>query len=168
MGRSVRAKDGVRGVALPNGVVLRAGQSTVLADAQFAGLSAPVLALLDDLGSAADPASGAGSPSWLRSFAAAPDLMFSGPITRDPTTDAPTSAAVVWPDDVGGTYTALALSTAFPGAVDSYEVTYAASGPEAYSSFYQANYGGARTVTQPAVTRDASGAVTNRPTMVVT
>ncbi|MCE3275795.1 MAG: hypothetical protein K0R13_1650 [Propionibacteriaceae bacterium] len=38
---------------------------------------------------------------------------------------AATSATVVWPDGTGGTYTATTVSTAFPGAVDAFTVTYA-------------------------------------------
>ena len=79
-----------------------------------------------------------------------PDGIISGSITRD-ANDAVTSADVVWPDGTSGTFTATAVSVMFPGAVDAYAVT----------------YGGIRTYTQPLLTRNATGAVTNRPAMVV-
>ena len=65
---------------------------------------------------------------------------------------AATSAGVVWPDGATGTYTGTA-STAVAGAVDSYTVTWVGSTT--------------KTVTQPTVTRNASGAVTTRPAMTV-
>jgi hypothetical protein len=61
---------------------------------------------------------------------------------------------VIWPDGATGAYTATTVSTAFPGAVDAYTVTYVGSTT--------------KTVTQPAVTRDSTtGAVTTRPAMTV-
>ncbi len=82
-----------------------------------------------------------------------PDLIASGAITRD-VNGAATSAAVVWPDGQPGTYTALVLSTAFLGAVDSYQITYGSPVT--------------RTYTQPTVTRNASGAPVTVPSIVVT
>jgi hypothetical protein len=95
-----------------------------------------------------------GSDAWLKVHAGGDlDALLVGAITRD-SNAAATSAGVVWPDGTTGTYTATTVSTAFPGAVDAYTVTYA--GPTT------------RTVTQPAVTRDGTtGAVTNRPSMMV-
>lgn len=87
---------------------------------------------------------------WLKLHASNLDALIVGPITRD-SNGAATSASVRWPNGKTGTYTATTVSTAFPGAVDAYTVTY-----------------GSRTVTQPAVTRDANGAIVNRPEMVVT
>jgi hypothetical protein len=84
--------------------------------------------------------------------AANPDLLVTGVITRD-ANEAATSAAVTWPDGAPGTYTATTLSTAFPGAVDAYTITYGSPVEKTY--------------TQPAVTRDSSGAVTNRPAITV-
>lgn len=81
-----------------------------------------------------------------------PDLIIVGAITRN-SNGAATSAAVVWPDGTPGTYTADTLSSAFPGAVDSYHVTY---GSPVTMTF-----------TQPAVTRDSTGAVTALPAIVV-
>lgn len=65
-----------------------------------------------------------------------------------------TSASIVWPDGVTGTYTATTLSTAFPGATDAWSATYLGSAT--------------LTVTQPAVTRDSStGAVTAQPAITI-
>lgn len=84
-------------------------------------------------------------------FVADPSLMWSGTVTRD-SNGAPTSAAVKWPDGVTGTYSGTA-STSFPGAVDSYTVTRTGAPVVTY--------------TQPAVTRDPSGNITNRPAITV-
>ncbi|MFZ1249878.1 MAG: hypothetical protein WAR37_00285 [Candidatus Microsaccharimonas sp.] len=81
-----------------------------------------------------------------------PELLIVGNINRD-TNQAITSADVVWPDGKPGTFTALVLSNSFPGAIDSYKVTYGSPT--------------AKTFTQPAITRNANGAVTNIPQMVV-
>lgn len=80
-----------------------------------------------------------------------PDLIIVGTVTRD-SNGAATSAPVAWPDGSPGTYTALVLSSAFPGAVDSYSITYGSPVTKTY--------------TQPTVTRDASGAVTQLPAIV--
>lgn len=87
------------------------------------------------------------------SLAMDPDLIIVGAITRD-INGAATSAPLVWPDGSVGTYTADTVSVLFPGAVDAYHVTYGSPVT--------------RTYTQPAVTRNASGAVTTRPALVVT
>jgi hypothetical protein len=81
------------------------------------------------------------------------DALIVGTITRDGN-GAATSAAVVWPDGATGVYTATTVSSAFPGAVDAYTVTYVREGVT-------------QTATQAAVTRDASGAVTARPAITV-
>ena len=73
-----------------------------------------------------------------------PEEMFTGVITRD-ANNAPTDASVEWPDGVTGIYEGTPSGT-FPGAIDSYTITY-----------------GELTYTQPAVTRNAAGAITNRP-----
>jgi len=99
-----------------------------------------------------------GLPAQLRStdpvnytaLARTPDVLITGTVTRN-SAGAVTSAPVTWPDGVTGTYTADTLSTLFPGAVDAYHVTH-----------------GSATYTQPAVTRDATGAVTAAPQIVVT
>ena len=74
-------------------------------------------------------------------------------ITRD-ANGAATAGTVVWPDGTAGVYTADTLSTAFPGAVDAYHITYVG--------------GTTKTVTQPAVTRNSVGAVTAQPNLTVT
>jgi hypothetical protein len=74
--------------------------------------------------------------------------------TRD-ANEAITTASVVWPDGSTGTFTTDTASTAFPGAIDAYHVTYIpASGPT-------------KTIAQTAVTRDGAGAVTAQPGLVV-
>ena len=60
---------------------------------------------------------------------------------------------MVWPDGTAGTYTATTVSTDFPGAVDAYTIT--------YGSPVTATY------TQPAVTRDSAGNITNQPAITV-
>lgn len=92
-----------------------------------------------------------GSAAWLA--AAVPALAFTT-VTRN-SAGAATSATATWPDGTTGTWTADVLSAAFAGAVDAYHVTYGVT------------YG-ARTVTQPQVTRDSSGAVTVQPALTVT
>lgn len=83
-----------------------------------------------------------------------PDLLIAGTITRD-ANGAATTAPVVWPDGRPGQYTATTVSTAFPGAVDAYTITY--DGVDADFTY-----------TQPAVTRDSTtGAVTARPAVTV-
>lgn len=81
-----------------------------------------------------------------------PAQLFTGTVTNN-ADGAPTSAAVVWPDGATGTYSGTA-STTFPGAVDAYTVTRTGTP--------------VLTFTQPAVTRDANGYVTNRPAITVT
>lgn len=79
-----------------------------------------------------------------------PEDLWTGPLTY--TNGAVTSAAVLWSDGTTGTYTGTP-STTFPGAIDSYTITY---GNPAI-----------RTYTQPAVTRDAAGNITNQPAIVL-
>jgi len=78
-----------------------------------------------------------------------PELIITGSITRN-SSNVVTSAAVVWPDGVTGTYTSLSFDAA-TGAVNSYQITK-----------------GSATYTQPTLTRNSAGAVTNRPAIVVT
>lgn len=91
--------------------------------------------------------------AYYQILAGNPDLLIAGAITRD-ANGAATAAPVVWPDGRPGTYAATTVSTAFPGAVDAYTITYDGTGADL-------------TYTQPAVTRDASGAVTARPAITV-
>ena len=72
-----------------------------------------------------------------------PSQLFVGAVTL--TDGAPTAAAIVWPDGVVGAYTGTPSAT-FPGSIDAYTLTH-----------------GATTYTQPAVTRDANGDITNQP-----
>lgn len=81
-----------------------------------------------------------------------PDMLIAGAISRD-ANGAATAAPVVWPDGTAGLYTATTVSTAFPGAVDAYTITYGSPAT--------------KTLTQPAVTRDGSGAVIQRPALTV-
>lgn len=90
--------------------------------------------------------------AMLLQFAANPSMLFSGAVTVN-TDGAPVSASVKWPNGVVGVYSGTA-STAFPGAVDAYTITYAGT-PTV-------------TVTQPAVTRNAAGNVTNSPALTIT
>lgn len=88
---------------------------------------------------------------WLKLYGAEPDALVVGVITRDGD-GAALAAGIEWPDGTAGTYTADAVSSSFPGAVDAYHLTYST-----------------QVVTQPAVTRDpATGAITDRPALEVT
>ncbi|MFI7169530.1 hypothetical protein [Rhodococcoides fascians] len=80
-----------------------------------------------------------------------PDALIAGAITRN-SDGAATSAPVVWPDGTAGTYTGTPSST-FPGAIDSYAITYGSPATKTY--------------TQPAVARNAAGAPTAVPAIVV-
>ena len=80
-----------------------------------------------------------------------PALLFTGAITRDGA-GAALSASVTWPDGSPGIYSGTA-SEAFPGAIDAYTITRTGTPT--------------RTYTQPAVTRDTSGNITNRPALTV-
>lgn len=101
------------------------------------------------------PSSVASKSETRKALAANLDAIVTGSVTRD-SNGAATSAGVVWPDGGTGTYTATTVSTAFPGAVDAYTVTYIPPGG-----------GTTVTYTQPAVTRDSTGAVTDRPAITV-
>jgi len=85
-------------------------------------------------------------------LARTPDSLITGTVTRD-ANGAATSAPVVWPDGAPGTYTALIVSTTFPGAVDSYKITYGSPATKTY--------------TQPTVTRDTNGAAITVPAITV-
>lgn len=90
-----------------------------------------------------------GSNEWLRQFAN-PDQpgRLVGALTRD-SNNIVTGAGVVWPDGITGTFAA----TATANGVSTWTMTY--------------NGSPTRTVTQPAVTRDSSGAVTSVPALTV-
>lgn len=79
-------------------------------------------------------------------LARTPEVLFSGAITYN--AGAPTSATILWPDGTTGAYTGTPSPT-FPGSIDSYALMH-----------------GTTTYTQPAVTRDADGNITNQPPIV--
>lgn len=81
-----------------------------------------------------------------------PDEIAVGTITRS-ANGAATGFGVVWDDGATGVF-AGTESTTTPGAIDSYTVTHVLGGVTI-------------TYTQPALTRDANGAVTARPAMTV-
>jgi len=87
----------------------------------------------------------------LLQLAADPSLLFSGAITRDGD-GAPVSAVVTWPDGVSGIYSGTASLT-WPGAISAYTITRSGTPTKTY--------------TQPAVTRDTNGNITNRPAITV-
>lgn len=95
---------------------------------------------------------------WLAFNSGSPSDMFVGAITYN-AGGAATSANIIWPDGGTGTYTGTASAT-YPSSIDSYVLTYAApaTGPWAGTN---------KTITQPAVTRDASGNVTTRPARTI-
>lgn len=114
-------------------------------------IAVPVPGLPGPVGPTGPPGSGGGDVTSLNTVIARdPSLIWVGPITRD-SNGAATSAAVVWPDGTTGTYTALVLSTTFPGVVDSWQITH-----------------GTVTYTQPTVTRDATGLIIVQPAIVET
>jgi len=80
-------------------------------------------------------------------LARTPDVLFVGAVTL--TDGAPTSAPVLWPDGTAGVYTGTPSAT-FPGSIDAYTITH-----------------GTTTYTQPAVTRDTAGNITNQPAITV-
>jgi hypothetical protein len=98
-----------------------------------------------------DPAP-APDPSWAAAMnlqlARTPEAIISGTISRD-SGGAPLSAPVTWPDGLAGVFTGTPSPT-FAGALDAYTITH-----------------GTTTYTQPAVTRNASGAITDQPAITV-
>jgi len=79
-----------------------------------------------------------------------PDSIIAGAVTVDGS-DLVTSAAVVWPDGKPGTMTITSRDAT--GAVTAYNITY---GSPVIKTF-----------TQPTITRNANGAATNVPQIVV-
>lgn len=88
----------------------------------------------------------------LKQLAANPDQLAVGAITRS-ASGAATGFSVAWPDGATGAFTGTE-STTFPGAIDTYAITHVLEGVTI-------------TYTQPALTRDTTGAVTARPAIVV-
>jgi hypothetical protein len=97
---------------------------------------------------------------WLIAWAGDPTNLMTGAMAYD-ANGAITTAAVQWPDGGTGVYTATTQSTLFPGSTDAYTMTYVGAGTAGPWS------GVTKTVTQPAVTRDAAGRITNRPLRTV-
>ncbi|WP_269501120.1 hypothetical protein [Burkholderia sp. IMCC1007] len=64
------------------------------------------------------------------------------------------TASIVWPDGATGTFTTDVASTAFPGAVDAWHATYVQGSVT-------------KTVTQPQVTRNSAGVITQQPTITI-
>jgi hypothetical protein len=87
-------------------------------------------------------------PGFL-ALAAEPGTLMVGTIVRN-RSGAVVSAAVVWPDGVGGTFVADEIDES-TGAVNAYHVTYGVS----------------RRYVQPRVSRDRSGRVVHRPAIRV-
>ena len=92
-----------------------------------------------------------GSDNWLKVFAKDYEMLLSGTITRD-SNNVVTTSGVVWPDGSTGVFTATTVNTTFK-CVDAYTVTYV--------------NGTTKTVTQPAVTRNANGYVITYPVATV-
>jgi hypothetical protein len=89
----------------------------------------------------------------LSRWARLPEALVLGPVVRD-INHAVLAASVVWPDGVSGQLVTDATSTAFPGAVDGYHITYGSPTT--------------KTFTQPVVTRNVNGAITTLPDIVRT
>lgn len=89
---------------------------------------------------------------WLREWALVQAFQVAS-ATRD-ANEAIVTANIVWPDGTPGVFTTDIASTAFPGAVDAWHATYLLGGV-------------GNTITQPAVTRDAGGAVTVQPALTI-
>lgn len=83
------------------------------------------------------------TPNYLL-LARTPELLLTGTRTLD-ANGAILSSAVTWPDGTTGLYTGTPSAT-FPAALDSYTITH-----------------GTTTYTQPTVTRDTAGNITNQP-----
>lgn len=117
------------------------------------GVSAPtaVVTSVNGLTGAVTVGSGGVTGTSFPALARDPGLLISGAVTRNAAGTA-VSAAVTWPDGQPGGYLALTFNPS--GAVDSWRVTYGSPVTKTY--------------TQPAVTRDASGAVSTLPAIVVT
>lgn len=88
--------------------------------------------------------------SVYRMMARSPELLVVGTITLDATWGTMLSAGVIWPDGTPGTLTTLSFDDS--GNIKSYKITY---GSPAVFTF-----------TQPDITRDANGTITNYPAIV--
>jgi hypothetical protein len=112
----------------------------------------PKTVLERELTNPASPARAALSATYvgLKQAAKNPDLLIAGAVTLDGS-DLVTSAAVQWPDGTPGTLTITSRDT--NGAVLGYNITYGSPVT--------------KTFTQPTITRNANGAATNVPQIVV-
>lgn len=86
----------------------------------------------------------------LRAAAKNPDILIVGSITRN-ANEVITSGSVIWPDDSPGTFTTDNIDTS--SAINGYHITYGSPVT--------------KTFTQPTITRDANGAATIVPQIVV-
>lgn len=109
---------------------------------------------------------GPNTNSWLIYHAGAPSQMLVGAATYNGN-GAIVSFAVQWPDGGTGVYTSTAFNAADPSLVDAYTVTYV--GPTSHNGTAMDTpwKNVSKTVTQPLITRDAAGNVTNRPLRTV-
>jgi hypothetical protein len=96
------------------------------------------------------PAAGNAAYVGLKQAAKNPDLLIAGAVTVDGN-DLVTSAAVQWPDGTPGTLTITSRDA--NNAVTAYNITYGSPVTKTY--------------TQPTITRNANGAATNVPQIVV-
>lgn len=99
------------------------------------------------------PVTGGASYYFNANLARIPLAMAEGAITYD-ANGAELAFAVRWPDGTLGQYTATTVSTAFPGTVDAYTVTYGS--PTVIFTY-----------TQPAVTRNTDGTIATKPAITV-
>ena len=112
-------------------------------------LDTSIEAKINDTGSATRGALNA-TYAGLVQLAKNPDTLIAGAVTVDGS-DQVTSAAVLWPDGTPGTFTITARHAT--GAVTNYNITYGSPVT--------------KTFTQPTITRNANGAATNVPQIVV-
>lgn len=133
---------------LDTGVQTKLNAAPTIADGSIAKakLATAVQTSLDKADAAA------ATYAQFKELARTPELLIAGAITRD-ANGAATTAPVVWPDGTVGTYTADTLSATFLGAVDAYHISYGSPVTKTY--------------TQPAITRDANGIITNLPAITV-
>jgi hypothetical protein len=104
------------------------------------------------------PSNSAATLTQLSEWALLPDVSILS-CTRD-ANGCVVTANVTWPDGATGVLTTDTASTAFPGYIDAYHITY---------DFVQGNGQNDVThiVTQPLVTRDSFGNVSVRPKIII-
>jgi hypothetical protein len=116
----------------------------------FAGRTGAVTVQDADLPTRLSDASLNATYVGLKQAAKNPDMLIAGAVTVDGS-DLVTSAAVAWPDGTPGTLTITSRDA--NGAVLAYNITYGSPVT--------------KTFTQPTITRNANGAATNVPQIVV-